>query len=183
MDPILGQIILAPFNFAPVGWAVCDGSLLPIQQYAALFSLIGTTYGGDGRTNFALPDLRGRIPVGQGAGPGLTPITLGAHAGVENVTLTTNQIPAHGHNVTVTIPATAKAGTSQSPANLVPALTADSLGANVLAYGASDGTTHLAAPAPTASALTGGGQPVGIRNPYLGLQYLIAMQGIFPSRQ
>ena len=182
MDPILGQIILGTYNFVPLGWAACDGSLLPIAQYNALFSLLGTTFGGDGRTTFGLPDLRGRIPVGTGAGPGLTQIALGSKSGVENVTLTTNQIPAHIHTTTVTIPATAKAGTSQSPANLVPALTTDGAGANVQAYGPSDNTTHMAPIAPIASTPTGGSQAFNVRNPYLGLQYLISTQGVYPTR-
>ena len=182
MDPFIGQIFLVGFNFAPVGFALCDGSLISITQNQALFALIGTTYGGDGRTTFGLPDLRGRVPVGLGSGPGLTPILWGQKAGAETVTLTVNQIPAHTHTTVVTIPATAKAGTSQSPANLVPALTADGLGANVQAYGASDGTTHLTPAAPLPSTPTGGSQSVNIREPYVGLQYIIATAGVFPTR-
>jgi len=184
MDPFIGQIFLVGFNFAPVGFALCDGSLISIAQNQALFALLGTTYGGNGQTTFGLPDLRGRIPVGLGNGPGLTPIAWGQKAGTENVTLTVNQIPAHTHNTVVTIPATAQNGTSKSPANLVPAVGNDPVaGATINAYGTSDGTTHLAPTGPLPSTPTGGSQPVNIREPYLGMQYIIATQGIFPSRQ
>jgi microcystin-dependent protein len=92
-DPFIGQILLVGFNFAPVNWHICDGTLLPIQQYTALFSLLGTYFGGDGVNNFALPDLRSRVPIGIGQGNGLTPYTIGQLAGVENVTLLASQIP------------------------------------------------------------------------------------------
>ena len=97
MEPFLGQLMLVPYNFAPRGWAFCEGQLLPISQYSALFSLLGTTYGGDGRTTFGLPDLRGRVPIGAGQGPGLSNYVLGAKSGVEQVTLTGSQIPSHSH--------------------------------------------------------------------------------------
>ena len=182
MDPLLGQIILGAYTFVPEGWAVCDGSLLPLQQYQALFSLLGTTFGGNGTTNFALPDLRGRIPVGIGAGQGLTPITLGEAAGSENVTLTVNNLPPHDHTTVVTLPASAQNGTSQSPAGLVPAFTSDGAAANVLAYGASDNVTKLAPSSPQASSVTGAGLPAEIRNPYLGLQFLMCLNGAYPMR-
>jgi microcystin-dependent protein len=186
MDPYIGQIFLVGFNFAPPGFVMCDGSLLPIQQYAPLFSLLGTAYGGNGTTNFAVPDLRSRAAVGfsTGAVPGLTPFTLGTIAGSESVTLSVNQLPAHNHTTVVTLPATANAGTSQSPANLVPAVTSEStLGASVNAYGASDNVTKMAPSSPFPSTPAGGSQPVGIRNPFLAMNYIIATQGIFPSRQ
>ena len=97
MEPFIGQLMLFGGNFAPRGWAMCDGQLLPIAQYSALFSILGTTYGGDGRTTFALPDLRGRVPMGFGHGPGLSAHGLGSKGGEENVTLTTSQIPSHSH--------------------------------------------------------------------------------------
>src|SRR5499426_4244130 len=96
-EPFLGQIQPFGFNFAPTGWATCDGQILSIAQHTALFSLLGTTYGGNGQTTFRLPDLRGRVPVHQGQGPGLSPYTLGEVTGTENVTLITTQIPAHNH--------------------------------------------------------------------------------------
>jgi microcystin-dependent protein len=186
MDPYIGQIFLVGFNFAPPGFVFCDGSLLPIQQYAPLFSLIGTTYGGNGTTNFAVPDLRSRAPIGfsNAAVPGLTQYPWGTKAGAENVTLSVNQMPAHTHNTVVALPATKNAGTSQSPANLVPAVTSEStLGASVMAYGASDNVTKMAPTGPFPSTPAGGSQPVGIRDPFLAMNYIIATQGIFPSRQ
>src|SRR5579875_2732614 len=99
MNPFLGELRLVGFNFAPQGWAFADGAILSIQQNTALFSLLGTTYGGNGATTFALPDLRGRVPVGMGNGPGLTPATIGENFGVESVTLLTTQIPSHTHGV------------------------------------------------------------------------------------
>ena len=177
--------MLVPYNFVPVNWLPCDGRLLSIQQFTALFSLLGTTYGGNGQTNFALPDLRSRIPIGAGqqAADGLTPVTLGEQSGAEEVTLTQVQMPVHIHAVTVSIGATSQPGTSQSPAGLVPAVTTDSVGANVQAYGPPDGSTRMAGSNSLTCGPAGGSQPVSIRNPYLGLQYIISTSGIFPSRQ
>lgn len=186
MDPYIGQIFLVGFNFAPPGFVFCDGSLLPIQQYAALFSLLGTTYGGNGTTNFAVPDLRSRAPLGfsNAAVPGVTPYQLGTKAGSESVTISVNQIPAHTHNTVVALTATNNAGTSQSPANLVPALTSEStVGATVNAYGAPDNVTKMAPTGPFPSTPAGGSQPVNIRTPFLAMNYIIATQGIFPMRQ
>src|SRR5208283_4419189 len=111
MDPFIGQITLFPFNFAPLGWALCEGQLLPISQNVALFDLIGTYYGGDGRSNFALPDLRGRVPIGQGQGSGLSSRAIGSQQGVETVTLTATQSPPHSH----AFPAFASAATTNAP--------------------------------------------------------------------
>ena len=97
MEPFVGQITLFPFNFAPIGWALCEGQLLPISQYTAVFSLLGTYYGGNGTSNFALPDLRGRVPVGQGNGPGLSSYVIGSQQGVEMVALSSSQSPPHSH--------------------------------------------------------------------------------------
>src|SRR5215211_4319727 len=99
-EPFIGQIMLVPYNFAPRGWAFCAGQILPIAQNTALFSLLGTTFGGNGQTTFALPDLRGRAPIGQGQGPGLSNISLGEAAGTETVTLLSTNMPAHSHTVT-----------------------------------------------------------------------------------
>ena len=117
MEPFIGQIMMVGFNFAPRGWALCDGSLLPINNNQALFSLLGTTYGGDGRTTFQLPDLRGRVPMHQGTGPGLPNHRIGEKGGVENVTLTVAQMPAHTH----VLNASSDYGSQKSPANGVPA--------------------------------------------------------------
>jgi microcystin-dependent protein len=185
MQPYIGQIFLVGFNFAPQGFALCDGSLLSITQNQTLFALIGTTYGGDGRTTFGLPDLRSRVPVGfsNTAVPGVTPYALGTKSGSETVTLTVNQIPAHTHTTVVTLPASAKPGTSQSPANLVPAVSNDPIaGGTSNTYGASDNVTKMAPSGAFASSATGSGQPVSIREPFQALNYIIATAGIFPSR-
>ena len=174
--------MLVPYNFAPEGWLPCDGRLIPVQQNAALFSLLSNTYGGDGRTTFGLPDLRSRVPVGVGQGTGLTQIELGDSQGQENVTLSVNQMPAHIHNVSLSLGATAQAGTNQSPSGLAPAMTSDSAGANVLAYGTPDGKTTMAGQATAVCGPAGGSLPVNIRPPYLGLQYVIATTGNYPPR-
>jgi microcystin-dependent protein len=168
--PYLGQLAIVPYNFAPVGWMFCDGQLLPISQYTALFSLLGTTYGGDGRSNFGLPDLRGRVPVGMGSGPGLSPIVLGEVGGVENVTLTVAQLPAHSHPL--------NASTLEAA---VVSPTGSVLGskARVPLY---SGDSSLTTMSSASIGSTGDNQPVPIRNPYLGLSYIIAVQGIYPAR-
>lgn len=154
------------FNFAPRSWAFCDGQLLPISQNTALFSLLGTTYGGDGRTTFALPDLRGRVPLHEGTGPGLSSYLLGQKGGLENVTLTTAQIPAHTHSPQCS----SDDPNSGSPANGFPA----AVGTPIYS------TTQNASMGATGSA--GGSQSHENRPPYLALNFCIALQGIFPSR-
>ncbi|TME00759.1 MAG: phage tail protein [Chloroflexi bacterium] len=166
-EPFIGQIILVPYTFAPTGWAFCAGQLLPIAQNTALFSLIGTTFGGDGQTTFALPDLRGRVPISSGQGPGLQNYDLGQVGGEETVTLTGNQVGAHSHLVNVN----SNASDSGKPVN------------NFLAAGNSfqptaDGSTMN----PGMIANGGNSQPHNNIQPYLGLNYCIALQGIFPSR-
>lgn len=170
MDPYLGMIIMFGGNFAINGWALCQGQLLSIAQNTALFALLGTTYGGNGTTTFALPDLRGRVPVGWGNGPGLAPIQLGEMSGSENVTLNITQMPVHNHGLT----GSSLTGNASLPTAAVPA----NSGALDREY-----STDLTAPVqmqPTA--LAGSSQPFGIRNPYLGINFQIALQGIFPSR-
>lgn len=171
MDPLLASLLLFAGNFAPKGWALCDGSLLPINQNQALFSLLGTTYGGDGITTFALPDLRGRVPIGMGNGPGLSPIILGEVGGVENVTLTINQMPRHSH----TLNGHTALGDTSDPTNAIPANT----GALDREY--KGNTAPNAVMNATAIGASGSSQPVAIRNPYLGMTYIIALVGIFPS--
>jgi microcystin-dependent protein len=171
MDPFIGQIQIFGFNFAPQGWAFCNGQLISIASNTALFSLLGTTYGGNGQTTFALPDIRGRAVIHPGQGPGLTNIVQGQMGGVENVTLLSTNLPAHNHAVTATVsdanldePANgARLGTSN--ANIY----ASSGSANVTL--ASDSTTNV-----------GGSQPFGIRSPFIGIYYSISLFGIFPSR-
>ncbi|WP_046744662.1 phage tail protein [Kordia zhangzhouensis] len=191
MNPFLAQIVMFAGNFAPRGWALCDGQLLPINQNQALFSLLGTTYGGDGRTTFALPDLRGRSPIQQGHGPGLSDIKLGQRGGMETKTLTITELPNHFHTVSF-------GGSSVSASVSLPAVadegTTDEASGNILASGIdklyatpSAADTNLA-PSPAAlsgsvnSLPTGNQQPFNIRNPFLGINYIIALQGVFPSR-
>lgn len=165
MNPLLGQIILFAGNFAPRGWALCEGQILAINQNQALFSLLGTTYGGDGRTSFALPDLRGRAPVSVGHGAGLSNYTWGEKTGTETNTISEQQMPSHNH--VVAIPTDNQAGTELN----------GYLGAAPIYAEESNSTlpdvtmTH-----------TGGGQPVNNLQPFLALNYIIALQGTFPSR-
>lgn len=166
-DPFIAEIKLFAGNFAPRGWAFCNGQILSIAQNTALFSLLGTTYGGNGQTTFALPDLRSRVPVHPGQGPGLSNVTLGQAAGSETVTLLQTQMPQHGHMVAAT---NGSAGASR-PAN-------NFLSAGGSYANASDGTTMN----PNMVQGAGGGQPHENRQPYLGLNFIIALEGIFPAR-
>lgn len=171
MDQLLGQIQAFGFQFAPQGWALCQGQLLSIAENNALFSLLGTTYGGDGQTTFALPDLRGRAPVGQGQGPGLSNIQLGQIGGTETVTLGVANLPAHQHAVTAT-DSDANSDEASAGARLGTA------GASIYASGGT-GTVVLAADSTTQ---TGGNQPLNNQDPYLTINYCIALVGIYPSR-
>lgn len=170
MDPYLGMIIMFGGNFAISGWATCQGQLLSIAQNQALFAILGTTYGGNGTTTFALPDLRGRAPIGQGTGPGLSPVVLGEMSGVQNVTLLANNLPAHQH----TLQGSTLAGNSAVPTSAVPANSGNL---------DKEYSTDLSAPvAMIPTGITGSSVPFSVRNPYLGLNFLIALVGIFPSR-
>ncbi|PHS05405.1 MAG: phage tail protein [Kordia sp.] len=172
MEPFLAQIIMFGGNFAPRGWAFCQGQLLPISQNTALFSLLGTTYGGDGRTTFGLPDLSGRTPIHAHQGAGLAPVRLGQKGGIEQVTLTTNELPSHSH--TGAIKVSNAAVDDDSPSSSA------SLGASEI-YVTGAPNTDLAAGSVMTNN-TGGNRAFGIRNPYLGINYIIALQGTFPSR-
>ena len=167
-QPFIGEIRMAGFNFAPVGWQFCDGQLLAITEYEALFNLIGTTYGGDGMLTFGLPNLQGRIPIHQGNGGG-GEYVMGQAAGAETVTLSVNQIPAHNH----TLNAQSGAGTQPSPSNGVWA--ASSLNQ----FSGSAGTGQMAA---SSIASAGGGQPHDNMPPFLVVNFIIALFGIFPSQ-
>ena len=173
-SPFLAQITLFAGNFAPRGWAFCQGQILPIAQNTALFSLLGTTYGGNGQTTFALPDLRGRVPIQPGQGPGLSPYSLGELGGVENVTLLQTQMPAHNHTTQVTSNASSAAATDTLP------------NGNFLASDNQYTNTSNAVMNATAVTVTvgiaGGSQPHENRQPYLAINFIIAMEGIFPSR-
>ncbi|MCB1045356.1 MAG: phage tail protein [Acidobacteria bacterium] len=169
-EPFVGEIRMFAGNFAPRGWAFCDGQLLAVSQNDALFSLLGTVYGGDGRTTFGLPDLRGRIPIHAGHGPGLSERRLGAKSGEEAVTLTVNQLPSHGHNLN----AAAAAATDTRPENNLPgqAPNADLWSTrNVANPMSSQSITH-----------TGGSRSHTNLMPFLCIHFIIALVGIYPSR-
>ena len=169
-DPYIGTIMLFGGNFAPLGWAQCNGQLLPISQYDALFSLIGTTYGGDGQSTFALPDLRSRVPIHQGQGAGLSNYSLGENGGLEAVTLLSNQLPAHSHPAM----GNSGAGTSTDPTGGVWA----SGPTSTYIAGASANTNMN----PTSISGSGGGQPHDNMLPFLTLNFCIALEGIWPSQ-
>ena len=170
-NPYIGEIRMFGGNFAPAGWMFCDGQLLPISENDALFTLIGTTYGGDGQSTFALPDLRGRLPLHQGTGSSGSSYLLGQNGGVEAVTLTVNQIPAHGHPPLCNN----NAGTLTVPTNAFWA----GVGAGFQQYSqpTSAHTMH-----PGAIALAGGGQPHDNFSPYLCVNFIISLFGVFPSQ-
>lgn len=161
-------------NFAPRGYAFCSGQILSIAQNSALFALVGTTYGGNGQTTFALPDLRGRVPIHQGSGPGLSNYSLGQQGGSENTTLTINQLPAHTHAATTQTNASSGEATDTLPTG------------NNLASGnqyASTNNVQMSASATQVNiGVTGGNQPFSIIQPYLAINFIIALEGIFPSR-
>jgi microcystin-dependent protein len=166
-DPFLGELALVPYNFAPKGWALCNGQLLPINQNQALFALLGTTYGGDGRVTFALPDLRGRVPISSGQGPGLENYNLGQTGGAEHVTLAAAQMPQHSHAMNV------HSGKSMQT---TPA-------GNVLANGSVyTNAASNAVAAASAVVSAGSGQAHENRQPYLTLNWVIALQGTWPSQ-
>jgi microcystin-dependent protein len=166
-QPYVGEIRMFGGNFAPAGWMFCEGQLLPISEYETLFNLIGTTYGGDGQSTFALPDLRGRLPLHQGNG-----FTLAETGGAEEITLTVQQIPAHSHALL----ASANPATQVAPANLVAG---KSSGATVSPYGTDIPTVVIS---PQAVGSVGGSQPHNNFQPYLCVDFIISLFGIFPSQ-
>ncbi len=171
-EPFLGEICFFGFNFPPHSWASCNGSLMSISQNTALFSLLGTMYGGNGIQTFALPDLRGRVALGSGQGPGLSPYSQGDFGGSESVTLTTSQIPSHTHSAACT----SSGGDSLTPAGKIWAK--DTAGGSApYSSGAPNGTMSAAA-----LGATGGGGGHSNLQPYLSLNACIALAGIFPSR-
>jgi microcystin-dependent protein len=167
-DPFVAEIRIFPFNFAPKGWAWCDGQLLPLSQNTALFSLLGTTYGGNGKSNFALPDLQGRAPMHPGQGPGLSLHDLGETGGSETVTLLESEIPSHSHGVSMSV----RPGDDLNPAG-------QALGTGNQAYAAA---AALASMAPEALAPAGGDAPHNNLQPFLTFYFSIALQGVFPPR-
>jgi microcystin-dependent protein len=170
-DPFVAEIRIFPFNFAPKGWAWCDGQLLPLSQNTALFSLLGTTYGGNGKSNFALPDLQGRAPMHPGQGPGLSLHDLGETGGSETVTLLESEIPSHTHALRVY---------ASDPADrFSPAGSSLARSNNGQAWGAASSLVALGS---QALAPTGGDQPHNNLQPYLTFYFCIALQGVFPPR-
>lgn len=176
MDEFIGVIKIFAGNFAPRGWAFCNGQLVSINQNQALFAILGTTYGGNGQTTFALPDLRGRAPIHFGQGPGLSNLSLGQVGGVENVTLNINQIPAHNHPLNVN---DANATVHKPTNTTVVAAPVDVNTDPASGYSAVAPNTQLAA---NSIGVAGGSQPHENRPPYLAINYIICLEGIFPSR-
>ena len=171
MNPYLGEIRIFSGNFAPKGWAMCNGQLLSISSNTALFSLLGTFYGGNGTTTFALPDLRSRLPIHQGQGQGLSPYNVGQNGGFENITLNTQQLPRHNHNINTSN----GPGNNIHPANTILASTTSD---KPYTSAASDGSTLNTA----AVTYVGGNQPHNNLEPYLCMTFIIATQGIYPPR-
>ena len=175
-EPFLGEIRMVGFYFNPRGWALCNGQLLSIAQNSALFSLLGTNYGGDGQNTFGLPDLRGRTPINYGQGPGLSPYDIGSAGGSESVTLTTNQMPIHNHFVN----AVSGVSTTDNPNGVlaaIPGLSTDGTAVNAYSNAASNTTMS-----PSAIQNAGGGQSHPNIQPYLAVNFVIALEGIFPPR-
>ncbi|MFL6335783.1 MAG: phage tail protein [Pyrinomonadaceae bacterium] len=168
-DPFVAEIRMFGFNFAPTGWAFCDGQLLPLSQNTALFSLLGTTYGGDGKSTFALPDLQGSVPVQPGQGQGLSLYDLGQQSGTESVTLLQSEMPIHTHTFSA----------SEEVVNEISAAN-NFFGAGETRYTAPANMTPLA---PQALAIAGGSLPHNNMMPYLAVNFCIALQGVFPPRQ
>jgi len=173
MDPFIGQLIMFAGNFAPRGWAFCEGQLLPIATNTALFSILGTLYGGDGRTTFALPDLRGRVPIHNGAGPGLPSFSQGQKGGLGSTTLQPNNVPIHHHTLTTSDTAASQPSGAGGyfPSN--PARGSESI------YTSSEGTGEIMG---VTTADTGSGQEFNNMQPFICINYIIALQGSFPSR-
>ena len=181
MDPFIAEIVMFAGNFAPRGWAKCEGQLLPIASNTALFSLIGTMYGGDGRTTFALPDMRGRVPVSPGQGPGLSDYRQGPGGGHEQVYMTVANMPSHNHVATGTIKANftppGGGGNATTPVGTVLS------GNGTTIYSSSGANTNMAADSVAVTVGSAGGSiPISVVQPWCCVQFIIALVGIFPSR-
>jgi microcystin-dependent protein len=174
MDPFVAEIRIFPFNFAPTGWAFCDGQLLTISQNTALFSLLGTFYGGDAKVTFGLPNLQGASAMHQGQGPGLSLYSLGQTGGEDYVTLLTSEMPGHTHNVQAE--ANHRNAIATSPGGAVPA------NPSPLTIFSSNATPQLGLMNPAMVSVAGGSQPHNNLMPYLVLNYCIALQGVYPPR-
>lgn len=174
-DPFVAEIRIFPFNFAPTGWAFCDGQLLPLSQNTALFSLLGTTYGGDGKSTFALPDLQGKAPMHPGQGPGLSLRDLGENGGAESISLLLSEVPAHSHGMSVSSQLGSENQVTSGGAGQLFAM-----GDGINLYGSA--ANNLESMAPQALAPSGGDQPHNNMQPYLTFNFCIALQGVFPAR-
>jgi microcystin-dependent protein len=174
-DQFLGEIRIFPFNFAPTGWAMCNGQILPISQNTALFSLLGTNFGGDGQSNFALPNLQGCVPLDMGNGAGLSQRIIGETSGEAGVVLLSNQMPGHNHQVL----ANTSGGNTNAPASATWAV--PHLGKTGINAYTTD-TAHNVSMSASALSMTGGGQPHNNMSPYLVMNFCIAQTGIFPPR-
>lgn len=176
MEGYIAQVLMFAGNFAPKNWAFCNGQLLSIASNTALFSILGTMYGGDGRTTFALPDFQGRTAVGAGQGPGLPPVQIGEMSGAEATTLSTNQMPAHAHGARAVVAVSSGNATTGDIGNNIYANTSgNTYAATNLADGALAGVSGNDGP-------VGNNLPFGLRQPYLGMNFVICLDGAFPSR-
>lgn len=178
MNPFVGEIRIVPFNFAPTGWALCNGQIMSIAQNTALFSLLGTNYGGNGTSNFALPDFQARVPIDYGNGPGLSPYSIGQNGGETTVTLTSGQLGAHTHPLM----GTASTATALAPNSNVVFGTPPGTGRNPSRLYKSGTVTTPITLDPSLIGATGSGQAHNNQQPYLVLNFIIALQGIFPPR-
>ena len=177
-NPFVAEIRIFPFNFAPTGWAFCDGQILPLSQNTALFSLLGTTYGGDGKSNFALPNMQGSVPIHYDQGPGLSLYDIGQTGGEQTVTLLTTELPSHTHAVQFSN----TAGNLPSPAGNVWAKPPGGGHGQPAAEQVYSTNAQNAAMSPLATSLVGGNLPHNNMSPYLTLNFCIALQGVFPPR-
>lgn len=184
MEPLLGQVMLFAGNFAPRGWAFCDGQLLAISANTALFSILGTTYGGDGRTTFALPDLRGRVPIGEGRGPGLSDRRLGQRGGAEDVVLNVLNLPSHSHLAQTTAELYGQSEAGDEDLLSPGVVLASGSGTSSEIYSNEPVNTKMgnSISAVTTVSNTGGQQAHENMQPFLAINYIIALVGVFPSR-
>ncbi len=181
VEPYLGTVTTFAGNFAPRSWMFCQGQLLSIAEYTALFALVGTTYGGDGQTTFGLPDMRSRVAIHAGQGPGLSNYVLGEMSGVESVTLLSSNMPAHNHSLTSLTNTNQPGSTAATSGVNVPTGAFPAAGTAVF-NNSTDGTFMGTFSCMTTTTMAGNNQPISIIQPYLSMNYIIAVEGIFPSR-
>jgi microcystin-dependent protein len=180
-DQYIGEIRMVGFNFAPVDWALCQGQTLAISQYAALFALLGTTFGGNGTSTFQLPDLQGRVPLGFGNGAGLEPFVLGQKSGVASLSILTQNLPTHTHLISP--PVSNSNGTQSSPVGAYPAVDVTTArGETPITYTNAATSSAGQTSAAFQSGVAGGNIPITIQPPYLAINFIIALVGIFPTR-